>query len=871
MITLPIDALESELIAKLKTTSTVILQAPPGSGKTTRVPQFLLRHRAGKIIVLEPRRLAARLSAERVAEELGETIGQSVGYQIRYEKVIGPDTRLIFMTEGLFLRTILANPTLEDVDCVILDEFHERHMHSDIALALTRTLQRHHRESLKLIVMSATLDTQKLQDKLSHAVVLKADVPTFPIDVEYDTAPDERPLEWRVAMAVESLLQDRRCPGDILVFLSGAADIRRAALTLSHSKFKAQFDLFELRADMPPSEQKLVFLPHDKRKVILSTNVAETSVTLPGVTGVVDSGIAKVASYAHWNGLPSLDIKNISQSSAIQRSGRAGRTAPGVARRLFTRADFQSRTFQEKPEIQRIDLTQVMLEMMVAGKKILPHGSLSFEDYEWIDPPNEESTQAARKLLMELNALSSDGMPTDMGEKLSKWPLHPRLGRILEESRLTGRLREGCLLVSLLNEGLLLKRTVHESSLHTDCDLHYQAQLFKELRDSEQRLSRSQKETIDVQQFKRIERSFESLCHLAQIRKNPLDIEPATPQECGPYARELLAGFPDRLVALRKNKNSSKVQQEAVFSRGGLGQLALSSTVQDSSFAIALQAEQVRRQGAAHFITEITCASGLSSRSIQEHFAPQIRKESSVVWDDQAERVRGVERTWLESLMLEDRPAGVDLSVAEQELFLQLKSKWPRPFSDDTAVEFFNNKLKLFQQRFPQTETIDLRGEDFEVFLVHICEGKKSFAEILENDLQNYIDSFIPWSLKEQLERELPAKWTLGSGRKVEVHYVAGQPPWLASRIQDFFGTLETPRLLMGTLPVTVHLLAPNGQAVQVTTDLANFWKNTYPDVKKEMQRRYPRHYWPDDPKTAEPLTRRLKPNQTPANTSRSK
>ncbi|MEY4065016.1 MAG: hypothetical protein RIR26_1224, partial [Pseudomonadota bacterium] len=516
-------------------------------------------------------------------------------------------------------------------------------------------------------------------------------------------------------------------------------------------------------------------------------------------------------------------------------------------------------------------LTQVMLEMTVAAKKILPQGAVAFESFEWLDPPSEESTNAARKLLFELGALSPDGMPNEMGERLSKWPLHPRLGRILEESQSTGRLQVGCLLVSLINEGFLLKRSVQEATVHTDCDLHYQAQLYIEHKDSEKKLTRAQRESIDVQQFKRIERNFESLCQLARIKKSPLSLDSVTGQECSPHARELLAGFPDRVIALRKNKSSAKSQQEAVFARGGLGQLALASTVQDSSFAIALQAEQVRRQGASHFTTEITCAAGLNSQTIQKHFATQIRKESVVVWDEQAERVRSVERTLLESLTLEERVSTAEPSLIEQELFLQLKSKWPRPFSDDSAVEFFSNKLDLFRQRFPQTETIDLRGEDFELFLVHICEGKKSFADILQHTLQDYIDSFIPWALKEQLEKELPAKLTLGSGRKVEVHYVAGQPPWLASRIQDFFGTLETPRLLLGTLPVTVHLLAPNGQAVQVTTDLSNFWKNTYPDVKKEMQRRYPRHYWPDDPKNAEPIIRRSKPSQTQADTSRSK
>ncbi len=871
MISLPIDALENEIIAALRANSTLILQAPPGSGKTTRVPQFLLRSSAGKILVLEPRRLAARMSAERISEELGQTCGQDVGFQIRYERMMSSKTRALFMTEGLFLRTLLSDPTLSGVEYVILDEFHERHMHSDIAFTLTRALQESNRPDLKLIIMSATLDTEKLLTRIPNSVLLKADVPTFPVEVEFDSSPDERPLEWRVAVAVESLLQDPRCPGDILVFLTGAADIRRASAALAHSKHKALFDTFELRAESPAAEQRKIFQPYPKRKVILSTNVAETSITIPGVTGVIDSGLAKMASHAHWNGLPSLDIKTISQASAVQRSGRAGRTSPGVARRLYTRSDFLGRSNQERPEIQRMDLTQVMLEMMVAARKIFPGQDRPFHTFAWLDEPPADGVTAAKNLLLELGAIDSTHCPTPLGEKLSRWPLHPRLGRILEESAASGNLREACLLVSLINEGFIVKRGQQESVLHTDCDLVHQAQLFENFLHAPEALGRALRDSVDATQIKRVEKSYESLCHLAQIKKGPLRFSSSHKEECSPFAREILAGFPDRIISLRRNKASAKANQEVVFARGGLGQLAMSSTVQDSQFAIALQAEQVRRHGSTHFTTEVTAASGLNVRAIKTLLTHRVSSEISVSWDEQSERVRSVERSLMDSLVLEERQTQTEQSLLEQELFIQLKSRWPRPFPDATPLEFFQQRIALLKERFPDIEQVDISGDDFELFLVHICEGKKSFSEILACSLQEYIDSFIPWELKNQLERDLPAKLSLNSGRKVDVHYIAGQPPWLSSRMQDFFGTMETPKLLQGSLPITVHLLAPNGQAVQVTTDLANFWKNTYPDVKKELSRRYPRHYWPDDPKNAEPLTRRPKPGQTQADTSRSK
>lgn len=871
MIQLPIDSLEADLIAALEKSSTLILQAPPGSGKTTRVPQFLMRATTGKILVLEPRRLAARMSAERISEELGQNCGQEVGFQIRHERMIGKETRTIFMTEGLFLRTLLSDPLLSGVNFIVLDEFHERHIHSDIAFVLTRALQKNIRPDLKLIIMSATLDTEKLQQKLPEAILLKADVPTFPVEIEYDSSLDDRPFDWRVVVAAESLLQDARCPGDILVFLPGAADIRRTATALLQSKMKSIFDVFELRAELPASEQRKVFLPHPKRKVILATNVAETSLTIPGVTGVIDTGLAKVASHAHWNGLPSLDVKAISQASATQRAGRAGRTSPGVARRLYTRANFLSRIGQEKPEIQRMDLAQVYLEMLVASQKIHPGQRKLLDDFEWLDAPPPEGLATAKSLLLELGAIDSDHQPTSLGEKVSRWPLHPRLGRILEESRHTNRLKEACLLVSLLNEGMMFKKGHHHASVHTDCDVTHQAELFEKFIHTPESIGRSVRESLDQIQIKRIERSFDSLCHIAGIKKGKLNFQSQLEENCSPFARELISGFADRIVAIRKSKSSMKTNQEVVFARGGQGQLSLASTLQESSFAIALEADQVRRQGSTHFSTEVTIASGLSSRAIKSLLPDKIRRESIVAWDEQAERVRSQEKVFFESLVLEEKQITAEQSLIEQELFTQLKSHWPKPFSDEKALDFYQHRITLLKERFKDINFIDIVSEDFELFLVHICEGKRSFSEISKQSLQEYIDSFIPWELKSILERELPTSIKLGSGRKADVNYGSGQPPWISSRMQDFFGTMETPKFLQGTLAVTVHLLAPNGQAVQVTTDLANFWKNTYPDVKKELSRRYPRHYWPDDPKNAEPLIRRPKPCQTQASTSRSK
>lgn len=870
MQSLPIDAIKNEILESLDKHSTIILQAPPGSGKTTRVPQFLIEKLQEKIIVLEPRRLAAKLSAERIAAELKQSCGNDVGYHIRYERLSTPQTRILFMTEGLFLRTLLSNPTLDGISYVVLDEFHERHLHSDVAYVLTRALQESQRNELKLILMSATLDTEKLGAAIPNSCLIKTEVPTHPVHVEYETSTDQRALEIKVSAAVDALLTDSRCPGHILVFLPGAADIRRAAQLISQSKHAGQFDLLELRADTTAREQRKVFEEGALRKVILATNVAETSVTIPGVTGVVDSGLAKVSAHAHWNGLPTLDVRPISQSSAIQRSGRAGRTAPGIARRLFTRADFQTRPFQDKPEIQRADLTQVMLEVLVAMNKLSLKGKSSLNDLDWIDEPQSDSVTAAHSLLMQLGALTPDGKPNELAERMSRWPLHPRLARVLEEGRITGNMSALCLIVSIMNEGYLLKRGLTNATTHTDCDLHFQANLFLAAERRQSGLKRSEAQLIDDAQLRKIARSFSALCKTANSRPDDVVI-PEAIDDCSPFAQELLTGFSDRVVSFRKTKTTTKFLQEVVFSKGGLGQLSPVSTVQESDFGIALHAEQIRRQGATHFTTEVTAASGVSRQTLKRFFHADIVNESAVVWDEQAEKAKSLDRTILGALILEERPTATNPQALEQELFNQLKARWPRPFHDISPILYFQTRLKILQSKYENVSDIDLLGEDFELFLTHLCEGKKSFAELTATPLTLAIESFLPAGLNQLLSKELPLKIKLNSGRLVDVHYKEGQPPWLSSRMQDFFGTMQTPRVLSGSIPITTHLLAPNGQAVQVTTQLESFWQNTYPEVRKELSRRYPRHFWPEDPKTAEPLTRRPKPDRTQAGTSRSK
>ncbi|MBX9839149.1 MAG: DEAD/DEAH box helicase, partial [Silvanigrellaceae bacterium] len=391
-IKLPIDDLIPEIINHIKKEKSLILQATPGAGKTTRVPPALLNLFDGKILVLEPRRLATKLSAERVSHELNEKCGETVGYQVRFDKVESSKTKIKYITEGIFSRLILSDPSLKNISCVIIDEFHERHIHTDIALMLVKLLQSTIRPDLKLIVMSATLETQNLQEYLPNAKVLLSEGKNFPVTYEYLNLSDaNKSLFTLVPLAIEDLLKNDACPGHILVFLPGNFEIKRCADCLKDLSIKYNFEIFQLKADISIQEQQKIFLKSNIRKIILSTNVAETSVTIDGVTGVIDSGVAKIAGHGSWSGLPTLDIMPISQASCIQRAGRAGRTSPGIAKRLFTQLDYNMRSPFQKPEIQRVDLTQTILELKIMEKKLKKSFTFdsSFENlFPWFDNPS---------------------------------------------------------------------------------------------------------------------------------------------------------------------------------------------------------------------------------------------------------------------------------------------------------------------------------------------------------------------------------------------------------------------------------------------------------------------------------------------------
>ena len=736
---LPVDDLLPRILDELRQSKYLVIEAPPGGGKTTRVPPALLSIARGEVLVLEPRRLAVRMAARRVAGELGERVGETVGYQVRFEDVGGARTRLRFLTEGVLTRRMLADPRLAGVDTVVLDEFHERHLDGDLALALLR------RTDKRIVVMSATLDAAPIAQYLDNCPVLRSEGKLFDLRIEY-TPHSAAPLEQQVAGALERLLKDG-LHGDVLVFLPGAAEIRNAARAAAPLVDRFGLLIAPLHGDLSPEEQDRAVMPSARRKVILSTNVAESSITVEGVTAVIDSGLARVAVDSPWTGLPSLNVQRISQASATQRAGRAGRTAPGRVIRLYTAEDFHRRPVADAPEILRRELSQVVLQLR----------TMKIESPLWLEAPPDAALAAANMLLDRLEATP----------EMARLPLPPRLSKLVTEGARRGIAEAACAIAAVLSTG-----ERGSSDLLTLAESDWQPQT---------------------------RRVFEQLRRLFPGRNRAGD---DAVLQC------VLAAFPDRVARRRR-------EDEYLLASGGSAKCANCH----HEFIVAVDIEERREQG----LPRVRLTAPIEPEWLLEHATERSRLE----WNRAAERVEQVTALMYDQLVIEETRA-------------------PAPASEETSRMLAEKAIEADIGRFADREELNqlcaraaFAGVhiDLERGLQDFSRGRSSFAE-----MRGLLDALRP----PRLDQIAPERLRLPGGRQVKVHYDAGKPPWIESRLQDFFGLRETPRI--GNTPVVVHLLAPNHRPVQVTTDLAGFWERLYPQVRRELSRRYPKHKWPENP-----------------------
>ena len=846
-IQLPIDSLLPQIQAAVRVHPVVILQATPGSGKTTRVPPALLDCVRGNVVVLEPRRLAARLSAERIAYEIGEKVGGTVGFRVRFQSAESEKTRLSFVTEGLLLRQLISDPGLSGVDCVVLDEFHERHIHGDVALAILRLVQKRIRPDLKIVIMSATLESDQLLRYFGNAELISIEARKYPLEVIYRDSGKEVTLAEKVGSAVEEVLATSTGSGHVLVFLPGAAEIRRAAERLSGVSSRYNAVVLELRGESTGAEQARVFEDSKVRKVILSTNVAETSITINGVDVVVDSGLAKIPGYAPWSGLPTLELKRVSQASCIQRAGRAGRTGPGTAIRLYSESDYMGRSPFERAELTRLDLAQMLLETKSMLNKFTPKGE--WHELEFVDEPPVEKIKSGVNLLRWLGALDTDSEITDLGRKMASFPLHPRLSRIVLEGEKRGIGDLSPWAVAVLGESNLLY-------FREDARSPGESDVLKVLK----QIGSFRRGFDGDGEVRRLEETAQQISRISQSKRNlytRTDLSNLSDDLQEKLCALLFVGFPDRVAKARskntlQNTPSSRERPEYNMCLGGGTVLGRSSCAWTKEWILCLDGEESLTASASQsVVTRI--ASAIDPLNLLDGPAEFMSDGRDHFWDKTAERVRCFDRVSYGKLVVEERQAKVDVSISEDLLAAALKERWPKPFPDGEPLLQYRLRTAVAKKYFPALDFPTLEGEEFDLLLAHISTGKVSFADILSQSLDEYIDEQLSESSRSTLRAFVPTHVTIGGGRRVKVNYDAEKPPWIESRLQDFFGTIKTPSVADGRLPLVVHLLAPNKRAVQVTQDLASFWKNSYPAVRRELSRNYPRHSWPEDPESASP------------------
>ena len=848
-VSLPIDPLLPEIVASLRARGAVVIEAPPGAGKTTRVPPALLEAgfgQRGEIVVLQPRRLPARLAAERVAGERGEKVGETVGYTVRFAEEASPRTRIRFVTEGILLRRLLGDPRLAGVEVVILDEFHERHLASDLALALLRRLQLTQRPDLSLVAMSATLDAHPVCEFLGDCPLVRSEGRLFEISLEHLLQPDARPLADQVASAVRRLCQEG-LDGDVLVFLPGAAEIRRATEKLGTLGESRDLLLLPLHGDLSPAEQRRAVEPASRRKVILSTNVAETSVTIDGVVAVIDSGLARIASHSPWSGLPVLAVSKISQASAVQRAGRAGRTRPGRVLRLYTQPDFDSRRPYDLPEIARLDLGEALLTLAALGV----HDEQGFE---WFERPAAPAVEAAYDLLRRLGALDGKGGLSDTGQRMLRFPVHPRLQRLIVEGERRGVGEEAAALAALVAEGDISDSARTRwgdagprAGAPEGADLLERLDRFQQARAARFARDRLRGLGVDERAAGAAELARRQLA--AALRRDGPVKRPTSPNAIDEaLAMATLAAFPDRVMRRR-----SPGSDQALLASGGVANVG---ALPPNDLLCAVDVEE--RTGAAarggNRVVRVRLAVGIRPEWLLDIAPNELSERDEIEWNADRQRVERVSRLLCGAITLEESRQPAPPSAEANRLLCEAvlaNGRSGHEFGEvPTALQA---KLEVLRQAFPEAGVPQLGAQAWQAMVKAACEGITSLAELETSPIESRWLASLPAAVGRLLREEVPERIRLASGRMVPVHYETGKPPWIESRLQDFFGTPAGPTICKGRVPVTLHLLAPNHRAVQVTTDLANFWRQHYPSIRRELCRRYPRHAWPEDGASATP------------------
>lgn len=849
---LPIYELESAVVASLRTQGRLIVQAPTGSGKSTQIPQMLLRHgvldalggRAvkGEVVVLQPRRLAARMLAKRVAEEVGTNLGEVVGYQIRLESRVSERTRIRFVTEGILLRQMSFDATLRGISAIVFDEFHERHLYGDISLARAVQIQQSTRPDLKIIVMSATLDAGILKNYLAPSDVLVSQGRSFPVRIEYlpKAVNFENDAMWDVAAAECERVADASAWGDMLVFMPGAYEINRTVQAIQGARGLRDFVCYPLHGELPPEQQDRAVQKYATRKIIVSTNVAETSLTIDGVTTVIDCGLARMARFDPHRGINTLMIEKISVASADQRAGRAGRTAPGVCVRLWAEREHANRAPQELPEVKRLDLSEVVLTLKASGID-------DVMNFPWLEKPDAVGLVRAENLLVDLGALAGERKTiTAVGRKMLRFPVHPRYARMLLAAEERGCVRTVALMAALTQGRNFLIRGVardveqaREDALGEEhaSDFFLLMRAWRYADQANYGIEACRRLGIHAQGARQVGPLFEQFLEIAA--KEGLDV--SEQKADGAAVRKcVLAGFSDQLA---RRLDGGTLRCELVHNRRGV--LARESVIQQAKLLVAAEISEIGR-GDGEVNTLLTLATAVEEAWLQEIFPDDYREVKGVSYDATIKRVVARRERRFRDLVLEAKVSSDDAPLNEAAALLTkevMAGRLKLEAWDDT-VEQWILRVNRLAEWFPELEVNPITEADRATLIEQICYGELGYRDIKDKPVMPVLKDWLTAEQFAVLDDYLPEKLVMGNGRKARLTYAKEGPPIMSARIQELYGIERKFTIGHGRVTVKFEVLAPNHRPIQVTDDLTNFWREQYPKVKAELSRRYPRHEW---------------------------
>ncbi len=840
---LPIFELRQPVTAALldPAVPNLLIKAPTGSGKSTQIPQFVLD--AGllpegkRCVVLQPRRIAARMLAQRVARERNARLGGEVGYQVRFENITSRETRLTYVTEGVMLRMMLEDPTLDRVGCIVIDEFHERHLDGDLVLAFARRLQRTRRPDLKIIVMSATLVPGPLVDFMQPCKLLESQGRTFPVEVRYQPpnrlkTGETEPVWDQAARACEELANSSGFAGDMLVFMPGGHEIRKTIAAIQGRSFARGRRVVPLHGELTPQDQDAAVTPGEQPKIIVSTNVAETSLTIEGVRAVIDGGLARMASYDARRGINTLTVQKISRASAEQRAGRAGRLGPGIAVRLWPERDHLHRAECEPPEVQRLDLSEALLALRVLSK----------EPFEWFEAPAPASLARAESLLHDLGATDLGGQITGLGRQMSKFPLHPRFARMLLAAAEFGCLREAalCAAVSQGRDILLVGKNnaSHKNEEfweHTDLS-EFQALLRAFTRAEAMNFDPEacSRYGVHAMASREAARSADQFLQLAKRAGLSINDEVASGES---LAKTLLAAFSDHLGV--ETSPGSRIYRLA---GGYTGHLGKDAHIRPPRLLVA--SEIIEVQGKA-LTVQLNNVTRIEEEWLRAMFPDDFNLGKRAQYDSMNRRVMNLEETRFRSLVLATKERGEpDETTAASLLAAEvIAGRLELPLWNE-KVEQWISRVNCLSKWMPELEISPIGEEDRHLLIEQLCHGCTTYRQLKDREVFPALHQWLSHGQRELLEKYAPDRYPLKNGKTARIDYSEKQPPAVSVVLQQMYDIHENPKVAAGRVSITVHLLSPAQRPIQTTGDIGRFWKEGYPAVKAQLRGRYPRHEW---------------------------